>query len=86
MGYFRLGWFRSQEELRLTLEMGKSSSLEQESLSSVMECIFLFVDSFFFGDSSFVSLLLLFLVAFSLLPPLPFRLAFSHVGLCYGVR
>ncbi len=30
MGYVRLGWFRSQEELRLTLGMGKSSSPEQE--------------------------------------------------------
>ena len=97
MGYVRLGWFRSQEELRLTLGMGKSSSPEQESS---LEGIFFFVGFFVSGDSSFVSLplelglplhvssplLLLFLVAFSVLPPLPFGTAFSHVGLCYGVR
>ena len=97
MGYVRLGWFRSQEELRLTLGMGKSSSPEQESS---LEGIFFFFVFFFFGDSSFVSLplelglplrvssplLLLFLVAFSVLPPLPSGTAFSHVGMCYGVR
>ena len=101
MGYVRLGWFRSQEELRLTSGMRKSSSSDQESPSYSLEGFFFFVAFFLvFGDSSFVSLplelglplhvssplLLLFLVAFSLMPPLPFGLAFSHVGLCYGVR